>query len=79
MGREGSRDVKLRQRGEKVNKSPVKGQNPATYSQLKQEREEFKASANKVNCFVDQNEPPFINTMSRTMDAYDLRMGTFGG
>ena len=32
-----------------------------------------------MNCYVDPNEPAFINTMSRTMDAYDIRMGTFGG
>ena len=44
-----------------------------------QQREEIKENTNKVNCFVDQNEPVFINTMSRTMDAFDLRMSTFGG
>jgi hypothetical protein len=44
-----------------------------------QKREEIKENTNKVNCFVDQNEPAFINTMSRTMDAFDLRMSTFGG
>jgi hypothetical protein len=38
------------------------------------DREEIKENTNKVNCFVDQNEPAFISTMSRTMDAYDLRM-----
>lgn len=27
---------------------------------------------------MDQNQPEFINSMSRTMDAYDLRMQTFG-
>lgn len=44
-----------------------------------QQREEIKSNTNKVNCFVDENEPAFINTMSRTMDAFDLRMSTFGG
>jgi hypothetical protein len=36
-------------------------------------------NTNKVNCFVDESQPAFINTMSRTMDAYDMRMSTFGG
>jgi hypothetical protein len=49
------------------------------YSHMIQKREEIKTNTNKVNCFVDENEPAFINTMSRTMDAYDLRMSTFGG
>jgi hypothetical protein len=53
--------------------------NNETYSHMVQKREEIKSNTNKVNCFVDQNEPAFINTMSRTMDAYDLRMSTFGG
>jgi hypothetical protein len=78
-GRQGSREVGNRQRGDKISKSPVKGQGPASYSKLKNEREEIKVNTNKVNCFVDENEPTFINTMSRTMDAFDLRMGTFGG
>jgi len=43
------------------------------------EREEIKENTNKVNCFVDENQPEFISTMSRTMDAFDLRMQTFGG
>ena len=43
------------------------------------DREEIKYNTNKVNCFVDENEPAFINTMSRTMDAWDMRMSTFGG
>jgi hypothetical protein len=43
------------------------------------DREQIKNNANKVNCFVDENEPAFINTMSRTMDAWDMRMSTFGG
>lgn len=43
------------------------------------DREQIKNSTNKVNCFVDENEPAFINTMSRTMDAWDMRMSTFGG
>jgi hypothetical protein len=42
-------------------------------------REEIKESTNRVNCFVDETQPEFINTMSRTMDAFDLRMSTFGG
>jgi hypothetical protein len=43
------------------------------------EKEEIKINTNKVNCFVNDQEPAFINTMSRTMDAFDLRMHTFGG
>lgn len=42
-------------------------------------REEIKENTNKVNCFVDQAQPEFINTMSRTMDAFDMQMSTFGG
>ena len=49
------------------------------YEKIKNKREEIKESTNKVNCFVDENEPKFINTMSRTMDAFDVRMSTFGG
>ena len=44
-----------------------------------QEREEIKENTNKVNCFTDENQPEFISTMSRTMDAFDIRMQTFGG
>ena len=28
---------------------------------------------------MNHDEPAFINTMSRTMDAFDVRMSTFGG
>ena len=42
-------------------------------------REEIKENTNKVNCFVDEAQPEFINTMSRTMDAFDMQMSTFGG
>ena len=42
-------------------------------------REEIKENTNKINCFTDDNQPEFINTMSRTMDAFDIRMSTFGG
>ena len=49
------------------------------YSRIVKEREEIKENTNRVNCFVDENQPEFINTMSRTMDAFDLRMQTFGG
>ena len=28
---------------------------------------------------MDESEPTFISTMSRTMDAFDVRMQTFGG
>jgi len=44
-----------------------------------QQREAIKANTNKVNCFVDQHEPEFINTMTRTMDAYNTKVSTFGG
>ena len=43
------------------------------------QREEIKENTNKINCFVDESEPAFINTMSRTMDAFNTRMSTFGG
>ena len=46
---------------------------------LVKQREGIKQNTNKINCFVDENEPQFINTMSRTMDAFDTRMSTFGG
>ena len=50
-----------------------------THASMINQREEIKENTNKVNCFVDHNEPAFISTMSRTMDAFDLRMQTFGG
>jgi hypothetical protein len=58
-------------------KKETKSHDP--YSRMIQQREEIKENTNKVNCFTDENEPAFINTMSRTMDAFDLRMSTFGG
>ena len=58
-------------------KREAKSQDP--YSRMIQQREEIKENTNKVNCFTDENEPAFINTMSRTLDAFDLRMSTFGG
>lgn len=36
-------------------------------------------NSNRTNFFINENEPAFINSMSRTMDAFDLRMSTFGG
>ena len=52
---------------------------PEPYSKIMKQREEIKQNTNKINCYVDPNEPVFINTMARTMDVYDTRMGTFGG
>ena len=49
------------------------------YKDMVKWREEIKENTNKVNCFVDQAQPEFINTMSRTMDAFDMQMSTFGG
>ena len=75
LGRLGSQDQKHRQRNNSTNpRAPAE-----PYSKLVQQREEIKESTNKVNCFVDENEPVFINSMARTMDAFDLRMSTFGG
>ena len=60
---------------EKHRKRSIHQVNPKSpYSKMISDREEIKENTNKVNCFVDQNEPAFISTMSRTMDAYDLRM-----
>lgn len=42
-------------------------------------REKIKQNTNKINCFVDPHQPEFINTMSRTMDAYNTKISTFGG
>lgn len=44
-----------------------------------EQRDAIKESTNRVNCFTNENEPVFINSMSRTMDAFDVRMSTFGG
>lgn len=73
FGRMDENERNYRQRS----KRELKSHDP--YSQMIQQREEIKENTNKVNCFTDENEPAFINTMSRTMDAFDLRMSTFGG
>jgi len=44
-----------------------------------EDRDWIKENTNKCGVFINQNEPIFINSMSRTMDAFDLRMQTFGG
>lgn len=67
-------DPKLRNRPE----TGVAG-NRKTYNDIVKEREEIKTNTNKVNCFVDGSQPEFINTMSRTMDAFNVQMSTFGG
>ena len=46
---------------------------------MKKHWEEIKEKDKKVAVYFNQNEPLFINSMSRTMDAFDLRMQTFGG
>ena len=33
----------------------------------------------KTHRFIDDKEPKFINSMARTMDAFNLQMSTFGG
>lgn len=43
------------------------------------DRDIIKENTNKCGIFINKNEPIFINSMSRTMDAFDLRMHTFGG
>ena len=50
-----------------------------SYDKLVEQRGTNKAKADRVNCFTNENEPVFINSMSRTMDAFDVRMSTFGG
>ena len=52
---------------------------PESYDKLVQRRDTNRYNTNKVNCFTNENEPVFINSMSRTMDAFDVRMSTFGG
>lgn len=44
-----------------------------------EDRDLIRENTNKCKIFINQNEPIFINSMSRTMDAFDLRMSTFGG
>ena len=66
-------EVKQRQRV-KSGVRPVE-----SYEKLVSQRSQIKDSTNRVNVFTNQNEPAFINSMSRTMDAFDLRMSTFGG
>ena len=50
-----------------------------SYEKLLQQRNSNANNSNKTNFFINENEPAFINSMSRTMDAFDLRMSTFGG
>ena len=33
----------------------------------------------KTHCYINKNEPKFINSMARTMDAFNYQMSTFGG
>ena len=70
----GQTDPKLRARPE----TGVAGHR-RQYGDIVKEREEIKTNTNKVNCFVDINQPEFINTMSRTMDAFNVQISTFGG
>jgi len=73
FGRVDKNDLKHRQ---KNSKSVVPSEK---YHKMVERREQIKKNTNKINCFVDESQPAFINTMSRTMDAYDIRMSTFGG
>lgn len=57
-----------------MNQSEILEKNSGNYKNMLKEKEEIKINTNKVNCFVNEYEPAFINTMSRTMDAFDLRM-----
>lgn len=68
-------DLTLRQR-QQLGARPSKKE---PYSRMVEQREEIKTNTNRVNCFVDDNQPEFINTMSRTMDAFNVQMSTFGG
>lgn len=60
--------------GKARNKQP-----PMNYDKMIKERSEYKKKADKLNVFIDHSQPEFISTMSRTMDAFDTRMQTFGG
>lgn len=73
FGRVDKNELRHRQ---KTSKSVVPGEK---YHKMVERREQIKKNTNKINCFVDESQPAFINTMSRTMDAYDIRMSTFGG
>lgn len=33
----------------------------------------------KTHRFIDEKEPKFINSMARTMDAFNFQMSTYGG
>ena len=39
-----------------------------------EDRDWIKDNTNKCGVFINKNEPIFINSMSRTMDSFDLRM-----
>ena len=78
LGKDDRGQMHLRQRGAKIHKSVPKSVQASPYAKVWVARQKAKASAEKVNLYLDKNQPEFINSMSRTMDAYDTRIGTFG-
>lgn len=77
VGKEG-KGQNHRNRGEKITKSVTKQMDLSPYAKVATMRQKSKANAEKINLYIDKNQPEFINSMSRTMDAYDTRIGTFG-
>ena len=49
------------------------------YEKLMKEAKDNLNNGNKINFYTDENQPEFISTMTRTMNAFDTRMQTFGG
>lgn len=78
MGKEGKQQPNPRNRGEKIQKSITKKMEQSPYANVATMRQKSKANAEKINLYIDKNQPEFINSMSRTMDAYDTRVGSFG-
>ena len=72
-GRVGENEVGNRKR-QNSEMSPVE-----PYDIIRLQRAANKLNSDRTNFFINENEPEFINSMSRTMDAYDLRISTFGG
>lgn len=73
-GRKDGSDLKNRSRVSSEISPPVE-----TYDKLQQQRQTNKTNSDRTNLFINENEPLFINSMSRTMDVFDVRMQTFGG
>ena len=76
-GRDNS-DGRIYQRSNGYSKSLNKHLQDSPYSKMIATRNNIKNNTEKINLFVDKNVPEFINSMSRTMNAFDNRMSTFG-